>query len=470
MFPATPERIQMSEFKYACPVCGQHIKCDASQAGSVMECPTCFQKITVPQAPSTAEQKFILTGSKVMERKKMAPVDAGASAAPEKKSPAVAIAIVLILLAAGAGIFFFHAPRLHHGRTAGWQTGDIGPVGADGSFSRAQGVFTLSGSGADIWYQADAFRYVFKTLDDGCTLTVHVLNLEKTDAWAKAGLMIRESLNPDSAYAMVFVSPSSGIAFQQRDHTAGPASAVRNVPNLAAPYWIRLERQGNTFQASSSEDGTTWTKMGSTTIPMGRQIYAGLAVCSHKQGTLCRAQFDYVTLHADTNAAPVAAPIAPKPVAAPPASDTNWLLHLDAAVIPDTPAAGRIHAQDFISERATFQTGTLTLRAGARGAFEFGVAINFSGAQPEALSGKSLNLLAGTNTSARVMLRWKDADGTVQKSNYDDGYALRLEFGALANNRLPGKIYLCLPDPEKSYLMGTFNADARKPKPKSPKK
>jgi len=51
----------MSEFKYACPVCGQHIRCDSSQAGSVMECPTCFQKITVPQAPASEEQKLILT-------------------------------------------------------------------------------------------------------------------------------------------------------------------------------------------------------------------------------------------------------------------------------------------------------------------------------------------------------------------------------------------------------------------------
>ncbi len=41
----------MSEFKYACPVCGQHIKCDSSQSGTQMECPTCFQKIVVPQAP-----------------------------------------------------------------------------------------------------------------------------------------------------------------------------------------------------------------------------------------------------------------------------------------------------------------------------------------------------------------------------------------------------------------------------------
>src|ERR1035437_7559588 len=58
----------MSEFKYACPVCGQHMMCDSSQGGSVMECPTCFQKITAPQAPVSGDAKFILTGTKVSER------------------------------------------------------------------------------------------------------------------------------------------------------------------------------------------------------------------------------------------------------------------------------------------------------------------------------------------------------------------------------------------------------------------
>ena len=55
----------MSEFKFACPVCGQHMKCDSSQGGSVMDCPTCFQKITAPQAPASDDQKFILTGTQV---------------------------------------------------------------------------------------------------------------------------------------------------------------------------------------------------------------------------------------------------------------------------------------------------------------------------------------------------------------------------------------------------------------------
>ena len=161
----------------------------------------------------------------------------------------------------------------------------------------------------------------------------------------------------------------------------------------------------------------------------------------------------------------------PKPApGAPPASDTNWLMTLEDAMIPNSTGVGRIHGQDFIIERAIFQNGTLTLRDGAHGPIESGVQINFSGAQPEALSGQSLDIIADTNKSARVTLHWRAPDGTPQKASYDDSYAMRLEFGALTNSRLTGKIYLCTPDPEKSYVMGKFNADAHKPKPKIPNK
>jgi hypothetical protein len=61
-------------------------------------------------------------------------------------------------------------------------------------------------------------------------------------------------------------------------------------------------------------------------------------------------------------------------------------------------------------------------------------------------------------------LRWRDG-GQTARENFDGGYALRLEFGALANNRIPGKIYLCTPDESKSYVAGTFNADIRRPRP-----
>jgi hypothetical protein len=42
------------------------------------------------------------------------------------------------------------------------------------------------------------------------------------------------------------------------------------------------------------------------------------------------------------------------------------------------------------------------------------------------------------------------------------GYSMRLDFGKTQGGRLPGKIYMCLPDGMKSYLAGSFNALAKK--------
>jgi hypothetical protein len=152
------------------------------------------------------------------------------------------------------------------------------------------------------------------------------------------------------------------------------------------------------------------------------------------------------------------------PVVAPIADDTNWMLNLADARIPETTAAGRIHGQDFIVERAYFYNGSLILRNDTHGPVTFGVTINFGGAEASALTGKNLNILADTNKSARVTLHWQN-DAESVKDSFDDSYALRLQFGALTNNHLPGEIYLCTPDPQKSYLMGSFTAEVRKAKP-----
>jgi hypothetical protein len=101
----------MSEFKYACPVCGQHIQCDSTQSGTVMECPTCFQKITVPQAPATDDPKFIITGTKVGERPIPAAVaDSGMAPtpAPQENSSLPAIVFIVLLCAAAVALFAFH--------------------------------------------------------------------------------------------------------------------------------------------------------------------------------------------------------------------------------------------------------------------------------------------------------------------------------------------------------------------------
>ena len=97
-----------SEFKYACPVCGQHMMCDSSQAGTVMECPTCFQKITAPQAPAGDDQKFVLTGTKVGDRPMPKFSGAASSFVPAAKGFPGALVVVVILIFIGAAVAFVY--------------------------------------------------------------------------------------------------------------------------------------------------------------------------------------------------------------------------------------------------------------------------------------------------------------------------------------------------------------------------
>src|SRR6478736_2131378 len=287
----------MSEFKFACPVCGQHITCDSGSAGTQMDCPTCFRKLVVPQAPTPGAKSFVLTAALVQER----PVTSlengkgGAIAppAPDKKFPVAAIAVGVLLVCAAAGAAIF--------------------------------------------------------------------------------LIAKKDKN----------SP----------------------PN-------------------SDEPGVT--KLAVTNAP-------------------------------------------PKLILPPPPADaTNWTLNLAEAQIPDVPANGVVHGFGFKLERAVIQGGKLDLRQGAKWPPDVGVSIHLFADRAEDLAGRIVVLEATRTNAPRVLLRWKNPDDKAQTKEYRQGYAARVEFGPVTNNRLTGKIYIATPDDAKSYAAGTFNAEIRKPAP--PKK
>ena len=93
----------------------------------------------------------------------------------------------------------------------GWQSQDIGAVGFPGSTSVLGGGFQVSASGGDIWDLADGFRFVYKPLTGDGEIVAQVDSLNPTDAWAKAGVMIRETLAANSTFAMT-VGPRPGRA------------------------------------------------------------------------------------------------------------------------------------------------------------------------------------------------------------------------------------------------------------------
>jgi hypothetical protein len=172
-----------------------------------------------------------------------------------------------------------------------------GYPGSVGSFvENPTGIFTMTGSGVDIWDQSDEFHYAFKTLSGSGSITAKVESVSNTDAWAKAGVMIRETLDADSKHAMMVVSSSSGVSFQRRIDT-GDNSFDDTTGGITSPYWVRIERDlsGN-FSAYGSVDGVTWQKQGaSQMIQMGMNVYIGLAVTAHNASSTCEAVFTNVT-------------------------------------------------------------------------------------------------------------------------------------------------------------------------------
>ncbi len=151
-------------------------------------------------------------------------------------------------------------------------------------------------------------------------------------------------------------------------------------------------------------------------------------------------------------------------VIAPFANGDHWTLHLAGVKIPETPAAGRIHGEDFLVQRTTLQGGTLNFRQRPP---ELGLTVNLFANRGEDLSGQTIQIEAGRTNSPRVVLRWKNGEDQPETKNFRAGYALRLEFGQVSGTHLPGRIYLCTPDEAKSYVAGTFSAEIRKPPPPS---
>ncbi|MBN2594995.1 MAG: carbohydrate binding domain-containing protein [Sedimentisphaerales bacterium] len=168
-----------------------------------------------------------------------------------------------------------------------------------GSFVEApNGTYTMTATGADIWNQSDEFHYAFKTLSGAGSIIAKVESVSDTDNWAKAGVMIRETLDAGSAHAMIVVTPASGVSFQRRPDAGGDSFSNDDTGGKTAPYWVKIERDlGGSFSAYSSANGSSWQKLGvAEPIQMGTNVYIGLAVTAHNLTATCEAVFSNVTI------------------------------------------------------------------------------------------------------------------------------------------------------------------------------
>jgi hypothetical protein len=173
------------------------------------------------------------------------------------------------------------------------------------------GQYKVSSNSGDVWGTSDNFRFVYKQLTGDGSISAQVVAItDATAAWAKAGVMIRRSLDQNSAYAFMFPTPDGRRAFQNRPTVGGSAVSAHSNPGaITLPLWVKIERKGNLFTASYSTDGKTWTIQPDTentgtdrspnpqTISMPSTVYIGMAVTSNNAAAgACTGQFsDVVT-------------------------------------------------------------------------------------------------------------------------------------------------------------------------------
>jgi len=177
-----------------------------------------------------------------------------------------------------------------------WGSTDIGVVGTIGFTGYVDGTFYVQGDGGDIWSTADAFRFVYQPVAGDADIIARVTDEQAADPFAKAGVMFRQSLDPSSLQVILDRKPSGALEFMTRLSTGDSTTYITGASS-ATPTWLRITRSGSQFTAFQSADGTTWSEVGSISVPSaGFNLLAGLAVTSHDSTVLNTSVFDQVTV------------------------------------------------------------------------------------------------------------------------------------------------------------------------------
>jgi hypothetical protein len=164
------------------------------------------------------------------------------------------------------------------------------------------GTYTMTASGADIWGTSDEFHFAYKQLTGPGSIIAKVDSVE--DDWAKAGVMIRNTLDPGSKHAMIVVTPAQGVSFQRRTVTNGESNETTE-EEVAAPYWVKLEiTSSGSFIASYSANGTSWTQLDSVDMTMNATVYIGLALTSRNSNAAYEAVFSNVNITGNVSQQP----------------------------------------------------------------------------------------------------------------------------------------------------------------------
>jgi len=188
-------------------------------------------------------------------------------------------------------------------RESAWLDADIGVVATAGEASaQDDGGMVVTASGTDVWNEGDGFHFTYQALAGDGSLTVRVDALDAAHEWSKAGVMIREDLTPGARNAFVLLTDFNGALFQRREVAGGstadvlPDGTYMRAFEASSPWWLRIERQGDTLVGSHSPDGESWTELGTVSLALPDTAFIGMAVTSRDNEATATAAFSNVAM------------------------------------------------------------------------------------------------------------------------------------------------------------------------------
>lgn len=174
---------------------------------------------------------------------------------------------------------------------------DVGQTKHAGTarFVRESNEYRITGGGENIWGTKDAFQYLWKKDSGDLSLTAKIRWIDEgKNAHRKAGWMIRRDLTKDAAYVDAVVHGDGLTSLQFRKTKGGQTEEIQSP--ITALAFVRLERHGDVFSMSVSEDGKVFQPAGAISVALNDPVYVGLAVCSHDDTTTETAIFSDVDM------------------------------------------------------------------------------------------------------------------------------------------------------------------------------
>jgi poly(3-hydroxybutyrate) depolymerase len=163
-----------------------------------------------------------------------------------------------------------------------WLHCDIGPTEVQGALTLEANAFTVSSNGYDIADSSDACTFIQKNGEGNLSISARIDAFSSSQAGAKAGVMIRESVEAASPSVSLVILKSGALQMMRRYKESSIATASTVMESVALPIYVKLERIAGKFYLYVSENGSDWGEaLKTTTVKMNDRARIGLCLSAH---------------------------------------------------------------------------------------------------------------------------------------------------------------------------------------------